>query len=506
MLISPPVPGEVTETAECAESTGSNSHSSSLHVSDGQLLRRYVNQRDEAAFSQLVTRFGPLVYAVALRTLRDQHAAEDVFQATFLVLSRDAHKIRSPESVGAWLHGAAMRIAKRALARRRREASSEDVASLADQSSLLDEICERFEQQLVDEELRRLPLRYRAPLILHILEGKSCEETATALGTTVGAVRGRLQRGKRELKLRLIKRGVETSSVVAALALWQSVAEAAVQPPLVSAAVQGGVAIAQGTTMPTVCSPEAVHLAAKETAMFTMGNVLVTSAALVITAAAGWFAHAATAGNARAQSNTSLPSPFTLDQETVSSGPLEAEAAALRTDNDIALVEAADSEAEGDGKPQLILKYGDGKANDKRSLAGTGEAIRFTLPDSSQKLRNLRVHSSRYGYPKPPDEDAEITIMSEDGTDIVHTEFVPYSTFKRGEERWTTIRFEELVEVPETFWVILNFNAEPTKGVYVSFDTSTGGKHSRTGLPGGTLSKVNFGGDWMIQAVLTKPE
>jgi hypothetical protein len=116
------------------------------------------------------------------------------------------------------------------------------------------------------------------------------------------------------------------------------------------------------------------------------------------------------------------------------------------------------------------------------------------------------VHCSRYGTAKPPDEDAEISIVSEDGKDVIHTEFVPYATFKRGEERWTTIRLENEVEVPETFWVILNFDAAATKGVYVSYDTSTKGEYSKTGLPGSEPKDVNTGGDWMVQAILTKPE
>src|SRR5690606_907955 len=94
-------------------------------LSDGQLLQAYLQSKEEAAFGQLVSRFGPLVFAVAMRSLRDRHAAEDVFQATFLVLARDARKIRSPESIAAWLHGTALRICRRALARRRGEVSLE---------------------------------------------------------------------------------------------------------------------------------------------------------------------------------------------------------------------------------------------------------------------------------------------------------------------------------------------------------------------------------------------
>lgn len=157
-------------------------------------------------------------------------------------------------------------------------------------------------------------------------------------------------------------------------------------------------------------------------------------------------------------------------------------------------------------KVVTILKYGDGKPDDKKSIAGTGEMIRFELPDETQKLLSLRIHCARYGTPQPPKESAEFSIVSEDGSEIIHQEDVPYSSFKRGVSRWTTIRFQEPVEVPKAFWVILDFDAHQTKGVYVSYDTSTGGKHSRTGVPGGETKEVNTGGDWMIRAILSKPE
>jgi RNA polymerase sigma factor (sigma-70 family) len=496
MLISAPQPVEAPDAAATEPSQAAPT-SHTCAPSDGQLLQAYLKSGEEAAFGQLVSRFGPLVFAVAMRNLRDRHAAEDVFQATFLVLARDARRIRSPESIGAWLHGTALKISRRALARRRGEVSLEQTmhppATIsAERDPLLEEISERFEQQLVDEELQRLPAVYRAPLVLHFLEGKTCEETAAALGISEGAVRGRLQRGKRELKYRLMKRGVEVSAVMGAIFLWQTLAEAAVQSPLIDAATRAGMAIAQGTPFAPCCSPEAVHLAAQETAMLTTTKVLATSAVLLWGLAAGWFAHEAVG------SSTSPPHEPVVET-AIPSQPIPAR----NTTTELAFADPALAE---NGRPQLILKYDDGKPDGKKSIAGTGEMIRFTLPDKSQKLKNLRIHCARYGTPQPPDEDAEITIVSEDGSDVIHTEFVPYSTFQRGESRWTTIRLEDEIAVPETFWVIFNFNAAATKGVYVSYDTSTEGKHSRIGLPGSEPKDVNTGGDWMVQAILTKPE
>ncbi len=157
-------------------------------------------------------------------------------------------------------------------------------------------------------------------------------------------------------------------------------------------------------------------------------------------------------------------------------------------------------------KPILVLKYGDGKADGKKSLAGTGEMIEFALPDATQKLKGLRIHGARYGHPKAPEGEVEISIVSHDEVNVVHTEFVPYAKFKRGDARWTTVRFEEPIVVPAKFWLILDFDAQRTKGVYVSYDNSTEGKYSKTGLPGGESSAVTVGGDWMIQCLMTKPE
>lgn len=156
-------------------------------------------------------------------------------------------------------------------------------------------------------------------------------------------------------------------------------------------------------------------------------------------------------------------------------------------------------------RSQLLLKYGDGQPDGRKSIAGTGEMIRFTLPSDTGKVRAVRVHGARYGYPQPPQEDIEITLLSEDMSEVLHTELVPYSLFKRTDKnRWTHLPLREPVEVPKTFWVVLNFNAESTKGVYVSYDTSTKGENSKVGLTEEDAHATDFGGDWMIQVLLAK--
>jgi thiol-disulfide isomerase/thioredoxin len=159
-------------------------------------------------------------------------------------------------------------------------------------------------------------------------------------------------------------------------------------------------------------------------------------------------------------------------------------------------------------RPPALLSYGDGKADGKKSYGGSGHFIRFVLPDGVTKVRGIRIHASRYGYPRAPDEDAEITLLSDDLEETLHTEAAPYRTFKRGKQGWVRVMFDEEVELPQKFWISLNFNAEQTKGVYVSYDTSTKGEYSRVGLPGDEEQprETDFAGDWMIQVMLSRPK
>ncbi len=147
------------------------------------------------------------------------------------------------------------------------------------------------------------------------------------------------------------------------------------------------------------------------------------------------------------------------------------------------------------------LKYGDSQVDGKKSLGGSGEMIRFTLPANS-KVIGTRIHGSRYGAPETPNESFLIYFLNQDLSEVVRTEMAPYSMFERGGEKWVEVKFQRGIEVPKEFWVALDFRAGPRKGVYVSYDTSTGGKNSRVGLPGIEAKETDFAGDWMIEVLL----
>jgi len=156
------------------------------------------------------------------------------------------------------------------------------------------------------------------------------------------------------------------------------------------------------------------------------------------------------------------------------------------------------------GTSVSVLKYGDDKPDGKKSLGGSGELIKMSLPGEENKVAGIRIHGSRYGSPQAPDEDFLIYILNEDLNEVLHTEMAPYKLFRRGEEKWVRVKFKKLREVPKIFWVALDFRAGRTKGVYVSYDTSTGGQYSKSGLPGLKAKDVDFDGDWMIQVQLSK--
>ncbi len=157
--------------------------------------------------------------------------------------------------------------------------------------------------------------------------------------------------------------------------------------------------------------------------------------------------------------------------------------------------------------PPNTLGYGDGKPDGKKSYGGNGHMIRFELPEGVTKIKGIRIHGSRYGLPQAPEENFEITFLNDKRDEIVHTESAPYKVFKRGKENWVRIPFDKEVELPKKFWIALDFNAEQTKGVYLSYDTSTKGQYSRVGKAGDDKEpkETEFGGDWMVQVLLAPP-
>lgn len=207
-------------------------------LTDRELIERFVARRDEDAFAVLVRRHGPMVLAVCRRVLHDRHDAEDVFQATFLVLSRKAASLHRRDSVGCFLHGVAYRLALKArtrLAQRRMHESQAAVEKHVDDP--LAELSVREAQAILDEELARLPEKFRAPLVACCLEGKTRDEAARQLGWSAKLVKSRLEQARERLHQRLTQRGLTFTAMLAATLITEEAAPAAMPAALVRLAV-----------------------------------------------------------------------------------------------------------------------------------------------------------------------------------------------------------------------------------------------------------------------------
>jgi RNA polymerase sigma factor (sigma-70 family) len=217
-------------------------------TADALLLRRFRDDHDEEAFAALVQRHGSMVLGVCRRLLHNDHDTEDAFQAVFLVLARKSGALRKEASVASWLHGVALRVALRV-----RERRANHPGTHANLDALPDRTAQpRYEDAslAVDEELNRLPERYRAPLVLCYLQEQSLEEAARQLGSSPDAVRGRLWRGRQLLRERLLRRGLVAGSLLPALGTSQP----ALANEVVRATATTSVLFACGNRLPSTPS------------------------------------------------------------------------------------------------------------------------------------------------------------------------------------------------------------------------------------------------------------
>jgi RNA polymerase sigma-70 factor (ECF subfamily) len=211
-------------------------------LGDAELLRRWLAARDEAAFELLVWRHGRLVLSACRRLLRRPQDVEDAFQATFLVLVRRAASISRRQALASWLHTVAVRIASHARARAARAENREaveldDLPGAEEPAPDSDDL-----RRVLDEEVARLPEKYRVPFVLCHLEGRTNEDAARELGCPLGTVLSRLSRARERLRGRLTRRGLAPSGLVAGVSL----AGEAVSPALVASTAKAALLAAAG--------------------------------------------------------------------------------------------------------------------------------------------------------------------------------------------------------------------------------------------------------------------
>ncbi len=474
-------------------------------LTDRQLLEQFRSRAGdaaEAAFAGLVERHGPMVIRTCRSILRDEHAVEDAFQATFLVLVRRSGSLWVQDSLGPWLFQVAIRVSSslRSAEIRRRRCEGQK-ARQADTA-----VCDRDCDDLgpaIHQELARLPERFRAAIVLCCIEGLTQQQAAGQLGWPLGTLQSRLARGRERLRAQIIRRGLGPSSALFAASLSPDPAQAALPVALANStvrmAVQYGVgksAIAGVAALPVVVLTQGV--------LKTMVLQKLKVALAVILAAAMTAAGAGVWAQQALRRDFEPPAEITAPPMVEEEGSLSPEvdpALFLETEED---GEPTESQKSGSDKSEKVIdsSFGDGKPDGKKSIGGLGEMIELGMPAGASKVLGVKIHGSRYGRPQAPKESFLIYFLNADRTRILHTEMAPYSLFKRGPEEWVEVMFEKPVAgLPKSFWVVVDFRAEQTKGVYVSFDTTTAGKFSRIGLPGLPSSQVNFGGDWMIHGI-----
>src|SRR5262245_18188397 len=244
-------------------------HGAAGHLGDEELLSRFVARRDEAAeaaFAALVERYGPMVLGVCRRVLGDRHEAEDAFPATFLVLARKAGSIARREQLANWLFGVACRTALDARARTtRRKAREQRVHAMTgsqdgpadDEEPVLHEL-----RAILDEELARLPERYRGAVVLCELDGLSRRAAARRLGIPGGTLSSRLARAKEVLRQRLGRRGLALSALTldGALARQAEARTLLVPFSLVDSTIRSATCVAAGASLAEVASTSVATL------------------------------------------------------------------------------------------------------------------------------------------------------------------------------------------------------------------------------------------------------
>jgi RNA polymerase sigma factor (sigma-70 family) len=229
-------------------------------MTDGQLLEQFLSRRDEqaeVAFAALMASHGPMVWDLCRGIISDPHAAEDAFQATFLVLVRRAGSIQRRDAVGPWLHGVARRIAGRAKAvaarRRLREGQEQEMTATSDPDPT-----RRDELEALHEEVERLAEKYRAPLVLCYLEGRTHSEAARLLKCPVGTVSVRLSRARELLRARLTRRGVVLSAAVAGAPLGPARTASAMPAGLATSTIRAAMRLEAGKVMTAGVVPASV--------------------------------------------------------------------------------------------------------------------------------------------------------------------------------------------------------------------------------------------------------
>jgi RNA polymerase sigma factor (sigma-70 family) len=260
-------------------------------LSDYELLGILTEKHDNNAFAIIVRRHGPMVLSVCRRMLRNECDAEDAFQATFLFLAKKPGAIRRGESLHSWLYKVAFRVSQRLRLKLARQQTSEIPTELADPKIASDTLSWSEVRAALDEELQKLPEKFRAPLVLCCLSGKTRDEAAEELGLTLNVLKGRLERGRKRLQARLLRRGVELSAVLLGITVTQHAGAASLPLALIATTLQMSAAVAGTTGVSSAASSRVFQLMEGEMRAASLAPVTTMNAvALALVAVASFVA------------------------------------------------------------------------------------------------------------------------------------------------------------------------------------------------------------------------
>jgi len=248
---------------------------------DADLLREFSASGDHSAFDTLVKRHGPMVHAVSMRVLSNHHDAQDVTQAVFMVLAREAAKLAGQPSLAGWLHTVSRRLALNARQSRHSRQRREQAAMNESTDVTPDATLGAGLRRELDAAIERLPDQYRQPLVLFHLEGASLREISARLDLHPTTLRTRLSRAREALKKTLTRRGVEFASVGALTALIASEAKAAALPSALHASVLNAATSGGASVSPHVLELAASKGLAIPSALGTLTILLKTKVTLI---------------------------------------------------------------------------------------------------------------------------------------------------------------------------------------------------------------------------------
>lgn len=252
--------------------------------SDRQLVEQFLSRGDGSVLEALVRRHGPMVYRVAWRVLQHNQDAEDVVQATFLTLAQKLRTLRKHESVASWLHGVAHRLALKARAQVARRRRHEQRAGRS-KTVPPDEVSWEQVRAALDAELSALPEKWRLPLILCYLEGRTQDQAAGDVGWSRATLQRRLAEARQALGRRLTRRGVVWPAALSAVLVCDCVAPAALPSGLIGSTVEAAACVAAGRALNGIVSSNVTALLTKGMQAMLTSKMKSTVAALLVAGA-----------------------------------------------------------------------------------------------------------------------------------------------------------------------------------------------------------------------------